>query len=144
MQRIAYRIILIIGLSSVTFLGCAAGHSDEIRPDQEAALMKVRDEIIGENHSKAASDENGTEHDIAETDKEEIKKEAIGKEQIGEDDIEKTELQPVLYMDQETYRSLVKKVWIEDRPERRYSSTFEFIITRIAEEEIEGIIGVSI
>ena len=37
--------------------------------------MKVRDEIIGENHSKAASDENGTEHDIAETDKKEIKKE---------------------------------------------------------------------
>lgn len=105
-----------------------------------AALMKVRDEIIGENHSKAASDENGTEHDIAETDKEEIKKEAIGKEQIGEDDIEKTELQPVLYMDQETYRSLVKKVWIEDWPERQYSDAFEFIITRIEAEKIEGVI----
>lgn len=102
--------------------------------------MKVRDEIIGENHSKAASDENGTEHDIAETDKEEIKKEAIGKEQIGEDDIEKTELQPVLYMDQETYRSLVKKVWIEDWPERQYSDAFEFIITRIEAEKIEGVI----
>ena len=102
--------------------------------------MKVRDEIIGENHSKAASDENGTEHDIAETDKEEIKKEAIGKEQIGEDDIEKTELQPVLYMDQEAYRSLVKKVWIEDWTERQYSDAFEFIITRIEAEKIEGVI----
>ena len=94
--------------------------------------METSEDMGQEDTDMAEADINKAEKAVAGADKE-----RTGEEHTAEKEIK--------VMDQmETYRSLVKKVWIEDRPERRYSGTFEFIITRIAEEEIEGIIGVSI
>gem|GEM_PF-6004649 len=40
----------------------------------------------------------------------------------------------------EPYASLLNKVWIVDRPERRFGVAFEFILTKAEDNEIEGFI----
>ena len=100
--------------------------------------METSEDMGQEDIDMAEADINKAEKDVAGADKE-----RKGEEHTAEKEIKVMDQMPVAE-DQETYRSLVKTVWIEDGPERRYSGTFEFIITRIAEEEIEGIIGVSI
>ena len=109
-----------------------------MRTEQEERFVETSEDMGQEDTDMAEADINKAEKAVAGADKE-----RTGKEHTAEKEIKVMDQMPVAE-DQETYRSLVKKVWIEDRPERRYSSTFEFIITRIAEEEIEGIIGVSI
>ena len=128
-----------ISLSSVAAAGCTADSVDRTLPVQEECFVETSEAVGQEDSGMAEAGINGADQAIiAEADKKETEK-----EHTAEKETEVMDQMPVTE-NQEAYRSLVKKVWIEDRPERRYSSTFEFIITRIAEEEIEGIIGVSI
>ncbi len=136
MKRTAYKTSLIacLVLASAAFLGCTAASADEVRTEQEERFMETSEDMGQEDTGMAEADINKAEKAVAGADKE-----RTGEEHTTEREIKEMDQMPMAE-DQEIYRSLVKKVWIEDRPERRYSGTFEFIITRIVEEEIEGII----
>ena len=96
--------------------------------------METSEDMGQEDTDMAEADINKAEKAVAGADKE-----RTGEEHTAEKEIKVMDQMPVAE-DQETYRSLVKKVWIEDWPERQYSDAFEFIITRIEAEKIEGVI----
>ncbi len=129
MKRTVYKTYLIacLVLASAAFWGCAAASADEVRTEQEERFVETSEDMGQEDTDMAEADINKAEKAVAGADKERTEKEHTAENEIEE----------IKVMDQETYRSLVKKVWIEDWPERQYSDAFEFIITRI-EEEIEG------
>ena len=129
MKRIVYKTALMISLSSVAAAGCTADSADRTLPVQEECFVETNEAVGQEDLGMAEAGMNGADQAIiAEADKKETEKEHT----------EEKEIEEIKVMDQETYRSLVKKVWIEDWPERQFSDAFEFIITRIEEEEIEG------
>lgn len=96
--------------------------------------METSEDMGQEDTDMAEADINKAEKAVAGADKE-----RTGEEHTAEKEIKVMDQMPVAE-DQETYRSLVKKVWIEDWTERQYSDAFEFIITRIEAEKIEGVI----
>ena len=135
MKRIVYKTALMISLSSVAAAGCTAGSADRTLPVQEECFVETSEAVGQEDSGMAEAGMNGADQAIiAEADKKETEK-----EHTAEKETEVMDQMPVTE-NQETYRSLVKKVWIEDWPERQFSDAFEFIITRIEAEKIEGVI----
>lgn len=133
MKRIVYKTALMLSLSSVAAAGCTADSADRTLPMQEECFVETSEAVEQEDPGMAEAGMNGADQAIiAEADKKETEKEHTEEEET------KVMDQMPVTENQETYRSLVKKVWIEDWPERQFSDAFEFIITRIEEEEIEG------
>ena len=132
MKRTVYKTSLIacLVLASAAFWGCAAASADEVWTEQEERFVETSEDMGQEDTDMAEADINKAEKAVAGADKERTEKEHTAENEIEE----------IKVMDQETYRSLVKKVWIEDWPERQFSDAFEFIITRIEAEKIEGVI----
>ena len=87
--------------------------------------METSEDMGQEDTDMAEADINKAEKAVAGADKE-----RTGEEHTAEKEIKVMDQMPVAE-DQEAYRSLVKKVWIEDWSERQFSDAFEFIITRI-------------
>ncbi len=135
MKRIVYKTALMISLSSVAAAGCTADSADRTLPVQEECFVETNEAVGQEDSGMAEAGINGADQAIiAEADKKETEK-----EHTAEKETEVMDQMPVTE-NQEAYRSLVKKVWIEDWTERQFSDAFEFIITRIEEEKIEGVI----
>ena len=134
MKRTVYKILLIICLVPAVLSGCTAASTDEMQTGQEKRFVETSEDVRQEDSGMAEGGINEEDQAIAGADKKETRKEHTAEEAIKAMD------RLTMTGNRETYRSLVKKVWIEDKPERRYSGTFEFIVTQIEEEEIEGVI----
>lgn len=132
---VVYKIVLILSLSSLVFAGCADVSVDEMQTVQEECFVETGEDVGQEDLGMTEAGINGADQVIiAGADKKET-----GKEHTEEKELQEMERLPVPE-NRGVYSSLVRKVWIEDRPERQFNDTFEFIITRIEAEKIEGVI----